>query len=79
MQSQPPAVLPPLGGLAASLRKVRHLSLALLWVRQASLEGVVKIDKVITTRNTSDFLTKVVSKQTMDRLCLLLGLIPLEV
>ena len=63
-----------IGGGLANTRRVRHLSLSALWVRQVSLEGRVILKYVNTRENSSDLLTKVLDRQTLEKLLPLLGI-----
>ena len=63
-----------IGGCVANLRKVRHLSLAQLWCRAATLAGQTRIEFVPTARNTADYLTKVLHKQRLGELRALIGM-----
>ena len=63
-----------IGGGLANTRRVRHLSLSALWVRQVSLEGRVILKYINTRENSADLLTKVLDRQTLERLLPLLGI-----
>ena len=56
------------------LGRVRHLAVADLWVQQKSKEKEVHYLKLEGTRNTSDILTKVVERETIDKHMRALGL-----
>ena len=49
------------------LGRVRHLAVADLWVQQKAKEKEVQYLKLEGTRNTSDILTKVVERDTIDK------------
>ena len=66
-----------IGQCLASLRRVRHLSLAQLWIRQATASGRVKITYINTKLNTADLLTKVLNKDVLKTLLSLLSIFDL--
>ena len=57
----------------ASTRRVRHLSLSALWIRQVTLENKVLLKYIRSADNSADMLTKVLDRQTLERLLPLLG------
>ena len=59
----------------ASTRKVRHLVLGELYIRQAVEREGCEIHRVDTLKNPSDILTKILGKEAMERLRPFLGLI----
>ena len=63
-----------IGGGLANTRRVRHLSLSALWVRQVTLEGRVVLKYIHTSQNSSDLLTKVLDRQSLEKLLPLLGI-----
>ena len=63
-----------IGGGLANTRRVRHLSLSALWVRQVTLEGRVVLKYVRTSENSADLLTKVLDRQALEKLLPLLGI-----
>ena len=63
-----------IGNCLATIRKVRHLSLASLWIRKATEEDLVKIEYVPSKENTADLLTKVLGLQMLDPLLELLSM-----
>lgn len=52
----------------ASLRKVRHLSLSDLYIRQICQDENLQVEYVESTRNGSDCLTKVLEEQALEKL-----------
>ena len=58
--------------------RMKHVNTQWLWVQEASRKGVIRYEKVCTTVNLADLLTKAVSSFVLRRLlnlqgCLLLG------
>ena len=66
-----------IGSALASVRKVRHLSLATLWIREASERNQVKLIYVRSSENTADLLTKILGVQALDPLLWLLNIFSL--
>ena len=67
-----------IGNCLAALRKVRHLSLAQLWVRKATADSRVSIDYVKSAENMSDMLTKILPREVLDKLLRMLGIFVLS-
>ena len=57
-----------IGSRIANIRKVRHLSLATLWIRIATRDGLVVLEYVHTKKNSSDLLTKILPREDLLRL-----------
>ena len=53
----------------ADLRKVRHVSLADLWIREATADRRLAVRDVETAKNRSDFMTKVLSGSKLLSAC----------
>ena len=66
-----------IGSALASVRKVRHLSLSTLWIREASERNQVKLVYVRSADNTADLLTKILGVQALDPLLWLLNIFSL--
>ena len=67
-----------IGMCLAALRKVRHLSLAQLWVRKATAENLVRLEYVASKKNLADLLTKILPRQMLDPLLRALGIFDLS-
>ena len=67
-----------LGSAQASLRRVRHLSLAHLYVRELTASGEVPIAYVSTLLNRGDVFTKVLGRQKLEPHLPRLGLCDVE-
>ena len=60
------------------LGKVRHLSVADLWIQQAARQGRAEYTKVPGDINPADMFTKAVDEKTMNRHCETIGQVVLE-
>ena len=56
------------------LGKVRHLSVADLWIQQRVRLGELRIDKLCGEENTSDMLTKPLDRPRIDKLSRAIGI-----
>ena len=56
------------------LGKVRHLSVADLWIQQRVRSGELKIEKLCGEKNTSDLLTKALDRPRIDKLSHAIGI-----
>ena len=67
-----------IGACLASVRKVRHLSLAQLWIRRATSDNLVTLDYIPTKQNCADLLTKIVNREVLKDLLALLSIFDLS-
>ena len=56
------------------LGKVRHLSVADLWIQQRVRLGELRIEKLCGEENTSDMLTKALDRPRIDKLSRAIGI-----
>ena len=63
-----------IGAASASVRAVRHLTLAIFFTRNLVQNGLAAVRSISTSENSSDILTKVLSEEALARLCRLVNL-----